>query len=339
MLLTLVAFLAASLPPLDLPPDARYAFLNVGTNVDPILPPADNSSVVAIGFEPIVHANIPPTQRLFIVPAAVSDTSGISVMRVFPKNKGQSSSLLAASGGLSSHVDTTAFERRFVPVVSMSSVLSGFPANVELWFLKTDMQGHDAKALVSAGRHLRRAHYIASETWMLNHYPYGDESTAAQNSYCDTLLPAMLKLGYVPVGVMSNSGISAEEIRELRDPKLHTDPSKGPYEGLNRFLFLHSPGGVVGATKANAASVAVTKAEALCSRQRAYLRKSHKGATPGLKEADAFFIRNDTHLPPPTVPRIDWPGSRAVLHALSRSTRSVRATREQRVRVGGGAAR
>mgnify|MGYP004230995021 FL=1 len=38
-----------------------------------------------------------------------------------------------------------------VPVASMSSVLASIPASVDLWFLKTDMQGEDARTVKSSG--------------------------------------------------------------------------------------------------------------------------------------------------------------------------------------------
>ena len=38
-----------------------------------------------------------------------------------------------------------------VPVASMGSILDALPPSLPLWFLKTDMQGEDAKAVRSAG--------------------------------------------------------------------------------------------------------------------------------------------------------------------------------------------
>ncbi len=38
---------------LDLPAATRLVLLNIGCNVDPILPPANDSSVVTVAFEPV----------------------------------------------------------------------------------------------------------------------------------------------------------------------------------------------------------------------------------------------------------------------------------------------
>ena len=50
-----------------------------------------------------------------------------------------------------------------VPVVRMSAVLSSVPSRIDIWLLKTDMQGYDAKALTDGGPLLRRVHYVAAE--------------------------------------------------------------------------------------------------------------------------------------------------------------------------------
>ena len=133
---------SSAFPPLDLPATARFAFLNIGSNKDPVTPPANATDTVAIAFEPLVHHLIPPAPRLFVVPAAVSDESGLTAMRLYDKNGGQSSSLAAGNEGLGGYVDMSNFERRIVPVVTMQSVLSSIPSSIELWFLKTDMQGY-----------------------------------------------------------------------------------------------------------------------------------------------------------------------------------------------------
>jgi hypothetical protein len=132
MLAALVG-VAASTVQLDLPSSAKFVLLNIGSNVDPVLPPANDSCVVAIAFEPLVHASIPPAPRLFVVPAAVSDSASLSTMRLFDKNAGQSSSLLTASKGLDAFVNTATFSRRVVPVVPMHiGKLRGFGSSDSL---------------------------------------------------------------------------------------------------------------------------------------------------------------------------------------------------------------
>jgi len=102
-----------------------------------VLPP--NSSVVAIAYEPIVHASIAPSAGLHVVPVAVSDWTGFAMIGVHSSSK--------ASSSLSVPTDRMRKSIRrddpstIVPVASMSSVIESIPASLSLWFLKTDMQG------------------------------------------------------------------------------------------------------------------------------------------------------------------------------------------------------
>ena len=111
----------------------------------------------------------------------------------------------------------------------------------------------------------------------------------------------MLRTGFVPIALKGITGISPEDRSALRDPKLREDKTKGIYEGINQFLFK---------TDANHGEA---KAEQLCARESTHLKATRRGRgggtarVPGLKEADAFFIRKDTPLPPPHVRREDWP--------------------------------
>jgi len=75
-----------------LPSDASHVFINIGASTDPTWPPSNMSSVITLAFEPVVPQLIDTTvDRLFVVPAAVSDESGITTMKVENANGGSSS--------------------------------------------------------------------------------------------------------------------------------------------------------------------------------------------------------------------------------------------------------
>ena len=145
-----------------LPANVHFVYVNIGAHTSPLMaPPADgsknesNTSFASIAFEPIVPHLIKPRDGLWTIPAAVSDTTGIALMNKY-SDSGVSSSLSESS--------TVAFGRqckmnkckRMVPVVSVDSVLSSIPERLLFWYLKTDMQGHDFRALSSTGTRLRR---------------------------------------------------------------------------------------------------------------------------------------------------------------------------------------
>ena len=60
----------------------EQVLLCIGANMWPLRAPAGNETVVSINFEPIVHQKIAPSERMYIVPAAVSDESGMATMGV-----------------------------------------------------------------------------------------------------------------------------------------------------------------------------------------------------------------------------------------------------------------
>jgi hypothetical protein len=71
----------------------RTVLVNIGSNLEPLLPPDNDPTVAAIAFEPIVHCNVSQLHpRLYVVPAAVSSEDGLATMEVLHVN-GVSSSL------------------------------------------------------------------------------------------------------------------------------------------------------------------------------------------------------------------------------------------------------
>ena len=187
---------------LALAENVTRAIINIGSNLKPLLPP-DDERVASIAFEPIVHAQIPPHPRLYVVPAAVSDVAGLSMMGVFNKD-GESSSLSQPAQSARWNRGKHRQPERIVPLVSMSTVLSSVPERIQIWLLMTDMQGQDFRALRSASPTLRRVHYLITETWLHNVSSY----RGVANSYCDDLLPLMLVLRFEPVAIVPTFGKS-----------------------------------------------------------------------------------------------------------------------------------
>ena len=186
---------ASRAAPLQLPKTARTVFVNIGSHTSPVLPP--NSSVVAIAYEPIVHASIAPSAGLHVVPVAVSDWTGFAMMGVHGRYSSKASSSLSVPTDRMRKSIRRDDPSTIVPVASMSSAIESIPASLSLWFLKTDMQGEDAKALKSSGALIRRAHYIMAEVSLRGVASYN----GTQNDYCRDWLPHMLDQGYVPDGI------------------------------------------------------------------------------------------------------------------------------------------
>ena len=195
-----------------------FVYLNIGANLQPLIPPNSNKSVAVVAFEPIVYAGIPPRKRMHVVPAAVGSEDGLATMGIYGAN-GLSSSLSAPASGLKGsdgrwqYVETkvdrlnkavgsrenSSHQSLTVPVMSMASVLRAVQdrGRRRLWFAKTDMQGHDFEALRSAGADLRAVPYVMAEVAIENNFAYD----GVANDYCRDHLPHMLSLGYSPVGV------------------------------------------------------------------------------------------------------------------------------------------
>ena len=187
--------------PLDLsqlPKGARFVFMNIGSHTDPVLPPNRTSGVISIACEPIVHASIAPSDGLYVLPVAVSDRTGFSMMGLHGGHASKAASSLSEPTERMRQSFRKDDPSVIVPVASMSSVLDSIPPSLEIWFLKTDMQGEDARALKSAGAALRRAHYIMSEVTLRGVTSY----RGSQNDYCRDWLPHMLAHGYIPTLVV-----------------------------------------------------------------------------------------------------------------------------------------
>jgi hypothetical protein len=184
----------------QLPEGTRAVLLNIGSNVSPLQPPRDNSSIISIAFEPVVAAHIRAAPGLYVVPAAVGREAGLAMMRVY-RADGQASSFHEPAAGASFKQD--ARPSQIVPVVSMSMVLNSIPVELLIWYLKTDMQGHDFTAVASAGPALARVPYVMTEVWLERVFSYEGVS----NDFCRDWLPHMLALGYEPVSLVGDWGM------------------------------------------------------------------------------------------------------------------------------------
>lgn len=191
-----------------LPHGTQSLIINIGSNSDPIPPPENDTSTAVLAVEPIVHALITPRPRLYVLPAAVASENGVAMMHVLNRN-GVSSSLAAPavrsfwtkSSGL--HV---------VPVISLETLLSSVPSDVQVAYIRTDMQGHDFLTLSSIGSRLTRVPYVAAETWFSNQYTYKD----VNNDFCGNLLPHMLGLGYdLAAVIMLPNGTLRRNVRNV----------------------------------------------------------------------------------------------------------------------------
>jgi len=235
---------------------ATRLLLNIGSNMKPVLAPPHDNSTTALIFEPIVGCALAMKMpRLSVVVAAVSDENSISSMNVY-NSAGLSSSLGTAAAAAPWNANSFL---RPVPVIAMRSVLDSIPTDITLWFIKTDMQGFDFRALSSAGRKLCRAHYLSTEVWVGNHKSYND----VKNDYCAQWLPHMLKLDYVPVGL----------VRDQPRPK--------------RNLFV--------ATKNESFALAHERAA------RSFCQTQSEEESAALYEANAYWMLRDTDMPPPPV--------------------------------------
>ena len=240
---------------LHLPSTTRRVFINIGSNVDPLLPPESDRSVVSIAFEPIVSSQIAARAGLFVVPSAVSNFSGIGLMGVY-NERGLSSSLSKPAWEFSPQTSPP----RLVPVLSMRAVLGSIPAHIDIWFLKTDMQGHDFVALSSAADLLRtRVHYIMSEVAVNNVRAYNGTS----NDLCRQHLPFMRANGFTALGMCKPC--QAAFPARLREANSQRRRHQSRSSSIDTFCHLQR-------------------------RNRERL---------GLAERDVWWRRDDTTLPPP----------------------------------------
>mmetsp|Transcript_33838 Transcript_33838/g.66797 ORF Transcript_33838/g.66797 Transcript_33838/m.66797 type:complete len:332 (-) Transcript_33838:102-1097(-) len=188
----------APVPLLDLV-GVRSMVLHIGSNKDPIMPKeAAGPCAIGIAFEPIVPHLIPEHPQIYVVPSAVVETSGGGMASMYTYNKNGVSSSLSKSSTTDEFWNNNARRKdgkqKFVPTLSLTTLLQSIPLKVEITFIKTDMQGHDFGALAAGGAALvaRGVRYIETETFWKDSYQYKE----VHNDLCRDWLPLMAKLGY-----------------------------------------------------------------------------------------------------------------------------------------------
>ena len=179
---------------ITLPVGTKHVILNFGSNIDPIVPKRGDISTHALAFEPIVSHFIDPHPQLSVIPAAVSDSSGIVTMQIYNK-LGASSSLGKPS---SPQEWNTSPERdgrkKIVPSISFQDILDSIPIDIDIPFIKTDMQGFDFRAVKSVGESLvaRGVKRLLTEVYLDNIQTYED----VENDLCLHWIQYMNSLGY-----------------------------------------------------------------------------------------------------------------------------------------------
>ena len=127
------------------------------------------------------------------------------------------------------------------------------------------------------------------------------------NSFCDDALPLLLRLGFLPLGLRPTVGVTASEVKRLRG-STSTGWSASGLGDRNTPTYPH---GFAFWTPRRDAHRGREAAAAYCERERQMLQRrsaAHPGdAHTDLKEADAFFVRNDTTLSTPRVADEHWP--------------------------------
>jgi FkbM family methyltransferase len=185
--------------------------IDFGASLDPLLPPASNKSIASIAFEPVRYSAIKHhigherhRGRMFVSPAAVAAEDGEQEMGIWHKY-GAASSLAKPVGHFSStasdsngkHLSTIT-----VPVLSSRVILDAVPSAIDIWLLKTDMQGFDFKALRGAGEALRRVRYMKTEVWIHNEIVY----EGVRNDFCNDFLPYLVSMGFELVELANDGG-------------------------------------------------------------------------------------------------------------------------------------
>lgn len=201
--------------------------LNIGSNVDPIVPSLDGDPcTVALAFEPIVHAQVQPHPGLHMVPAAVSDAAGWASMKVH-NVFGVSSSLAAPA--VKTWKDEEDEGKLFVvPVLDFFDVLrslqkpppqnkNGYASGLyNIHFIKSDMQGFDFKAFSRVTPHLWHNEFpvphLMTEAYLDGVVSY----SGVENDLCWDWLPYMQKAGYLFEGILAEA-FGPEKLQQYKD--------------------------------------------------------------------------------------------------------------------------
>lgn len=173
----------------------RRLYINVGPNITPLMPDENDDGLAVLAVEANIQLfnSMPRHPRLFVVYAAIGAAPGFAQFQTY-NWMGQSGSLsVTAKNGTEEFAATNLPERSLlVPVLTMHLLLSAIPSHIRILFLKTDMQGHDYAALVSAGSLLNRVGKIMCEC-----YSAGTSTYQSVHNECDRDIdPLLSRLGF-----------------------------------------------------------------------------------------------------------------------------------------------
>lgn len=136
----------------------------------------ENPDLGLVAVEPLAECwkAWPNDERIIGVPIALSLERGWQDFHV--NRLDASSSLLASDPGPATipltDIATQTVEVRPVPVLRLEDVLERIPPELDIEFLKTDVQGLDLQVLKSAGDHLRRVGKVKAEVIVKNEGHY-----------------------------------------------------------------------------------------------------------------------------------------------------------------------
>lgn len=179
---------------IELPNGTSKVIINIGSNVDPIIPKAGEIHTHSLAFEPVVSHLIPSHIQLSVISAAVGRESGLSTIHVYNENGVSSSLAKAASSQFWKNNPARDRRTMTVPVISFKDILDAIPPSVEIHFIKTDMQGMDFEAITSVGKMLRErgVQRLMTKVYLDNVRTYQD----VHNDFCRDWLDYMTSLGY-----------------------------------------------------------------------------------------------------------------------------------------------
>jgi FkbM family methyltransferase len=148
-----------------LPPRVRRVWIDVGAHLLETTREElrEHADMALIAVEPLEECwrTWPDRARLIALPVAISTERGWLDFHVNARN-GTSSLLKTVDGNMVAK-GTRTVETRKVPVLRLEDVLDRIPPEVEVEFLKTDVQGHDLQVLKSAGTQIRRVRKVKVE--------------------------------------------------------------------------------------------------------------------------------------------------------------------------------
>lgn len=193
--------------------------INIGANLNPILPPKEDDSVAVLAVEANIgiashlrekYQKVDFPHRFFVLPCAMAgaDRAGSVSTFHFYNVVGVSSSLSRAGKGAEAAdwTNHTKFDPTskygpgpaamdYVPVLSLEALLRAVPTDIHIPYLKIDTQGFDFNVIKGASlSQLRRIRRIMSETYLLR---IGARRYEINENDLKDWIPYMRKAGYV----------------------------------------------------------------------------------------------------------------------------------------------